>query len=85
MKLEGKADIRYPTQWKFKLICRSETVIEPIVKKILDLQPHELQFSNESKKSNFVSYTLVMTVVDEQHRNSLYETLGTHPEILRVL
>jgi putative lipoic acid-binding regulatory protein len=80
-----KAKIEYPCKWLYKVIGTDRQKLEQALKKIFSLKQVNMEFSNISKKGNYLAFNLEITVKDEQQRDLFYGELKKHPDIKAVL
>jgi putative lipoic acid-binding regulatory protein len=80
-----KLELNYPCAWEYKVVIRSEQNINPIIKEILDTREHTIAKSKSSSKGKFESFTLKLTVTNEDDRKNIYKVLGEHQHIKMVV
>jgi len=80
-----KLELDYPCEWEYKVVIRTEQNINPIIKEVLKEQKHTITKSKSSSKGKFESFTLKLTVDDENHRKDIYKILGEHQHIKMVV
>jgi putative lipoic acid-binding regulatory protein len=82
---EGKLEIEYPCNWKYKLICKEASkVIDAIERIVVDFK-YDLTPSNISLKGKYVSLNLSVLVNNNTERLSIYTLLYEEPDILYIL
>lgn len=81
-----RPDIEYPNDWKYKIIGDNiEIMITTIDDLLLDKFKYEVSPSNISKKGNYFSLNLVVTVENELERNYIYSNLQANENIKFVI
>ncbi len=80
-----KPEIKYPCQWKYKLIVLKDVNVEKIAKEILGQNDFKLSFSHDSKEGKYKSYTLSTLVLSDEQRQFLFESFKKNENIKYVL
>ena len=81
----GKPDIVYPCDWNYKIIGDDVSKIVEAVKYAVDNLSYELSPSNVSKKGNYFSMNLRVSVPSEDKRNEIYSTLENDKSVKYIL
>lgn len=84
-RLEGRPDIEYPCEWRFKVIGRDESEMRQAVGEIVGNHDYTIDLSNHSAKGTYCSLNLQMTVISESHRVYIYTALMEHESTKIVL
>ena len=82
---DEKLEIEYPCKWDFKVIGLEEKSVSIAVAKILDSKKYNLKHSYTSKGGKYVSFTLSVTLENDQERKEIYMQLSSNPDIKYVL
>jgi putative lipoic acid-binding regulatory protein len=82
---EGRPFIEYPCPWEYKAIGWDENSMREAITEILADRQHDLSFSRASSSGRYCSLLLVVTVDNEEHRNSIFQALKEHRHIRMVL
>ena len=70
-----RPEIEYPCEWSYKIIGNNiDNMLEAIKLAVLDLE-HTITPSNISKKGNYFSLNLTVTVPNEVVRDIIYQKL----------
>jgi len=77
----GKPEITYPCDWNYKLIGDDVENMLSAVKYAVDSLKYEVIPSNVSKKGNYYSLNVTVTVPNEEKRNEIYKTLEADSSI----
>lgn len=83
--VEGKAEIEYPTEWKYKVIGESENRLREAIDEILEKREYELKHSNRSKTGKFISLQASLIVESEKDRDTIFIKLKSHTEVKIVI
>jgi len=70
-----KLELDYPCEWEYKLVTKDGEKLKDSISKKYSHRDYTLDFSNKSKKGNYESYSLKMTVNDEKDRVDTYNDL----------
>jgi putative lipoic acid-binding regulatory protein len=80
-----KAEIQYPAEWGYRIVCTSEEAVRAHLREVLGEIEHELVEGNASSGGTYKSLHLTLIVEDEQHRLHIYEKLSGHDAIRFVI
>jgi len=78
---EKKAEITYPTKWKYTIIGRDKSKIEDVVKEVMKDKKHTCTFSKTSKNGKFHSYNLECNVDSKEERDRIYKEINDSKDI----
>ena len=84
-EIKGKPDIKYPTDWKYKVIGLENDVLRNAIDEVLNAKEYSLSFSNKSKKGKFISLEVSLIVKSEKERDSIFFNLQNHSVIKMVI
>jgi len=85
-RLDAKGKIQYPCVWLYKIIGIEREKVEKALHDILAPKENiKINFSNISKKGNYLAFNVEVKVKNEQQRNSIYIKLKEHQDIKMVL
>ena len=84
-EIQGKADIKYPTDWKYKVIGLENDVLRDAIDEVLGVKEYSLRFSNRSKKGKFISLEISLNVESETERDSIFFNLKSHSVVKMVI
>ena len=79
-----KPDIDYPCQWEYRLIGPDTKEICRAIGEII-CQKYQLSRTNSSKNGKYQAMRLLLTVQNEETRNSYFNRLKDHPAIKMVI
>jgi len=83
---EGRRpDIDYPCSWTYRVICVDAEVLTRDIARLVEDAVHTLEHIGESNSGRYQRLELVVEVVDEGHRNRVFQALGTFPGVRFVL
>ena len=82
--LHKKAEITYPTQWHYKVVCTDEEQFKSAITTILEKE-HSLEYSKESKEGKYKSFLLITEVANEEERNHIFRTIKSLEVVAFVL
>jgi len=82
---DKKVEIKYPCEWKYKVIGEEKKEIEDAVKSVMGERPHTLKFSKTSNKGSYHSYELCTLVHNEDDRTEIFRQLKKHDDLKMVL
>ena len=83
---DKKPEINYPNDWKYKIIGDNiDGMLMAVDNLLLEKFKYDLSTSNISKKGNYFSLNLIVTVKSEDERNFIYTSLNQHENIKMVL
>lgn len=80
-----KPVIEYPCDWTYKIIVQDAQHMHLALDAILHTRSYQLSESHQSKKGNYVSFTLTVVVDAEEDRDGIYRALKDHPHVVMVL
>ncbi|MDR3667351.1 MAG: DUF493 domain-containing protein [Ignavibacteriaceae bacterium] len=76
-----KPEITYPCEWSYKIIGNNiEKMLEAIDMAVSGLK-YDVTPSNISKKGNYYSLNLTLTVPNEVVRDLIYQKLDSHESV----
>lgn len=85
-RLDDKGKIQYPCLWLYKVIGADRDKLEKALNK--SVYPNQdnikMEFSNISKKGNYLAFNVEIQVANEQQRDLIYSKLKKHPDIKAV-
>lgn len=86
-RLDDKGKIEYPCMWLYKVIGADRESVEKALANIFvdENKGVKVNFSNISKKGNYLAFNVELKVKDEQQRDLIYNRLKKHPDIKAVL
>ncbi len=85
-EINGKKPIiKYPCEWKYKLIGLKDVNMDEILKELLHAKEYKLKFSQDSKEGKYKSYTLSMLVSSDEERQYFFEEFKKNEYIKYVL
>jgi len=83
---DKRPEINYPNDWKYKIIGDNiDGMLLAVDNLLLEKFKYDLSPSNISKKGNYFSLNLIVTVNSEDERNFIYTSLNKHENIKMVL
>jgi putative lipoic acid-binding regulatory protein len=85
IEIEGKPDIDYPTEWRYKVIGTVENEIRKAIDEVLEKKEYSLRFSRTSKKGKFVSLEIKLIVDSEEERDQIFGNLQKSPVVKMVI
>ncbi|NOX14788.1 MAG: DUF493 domain-containing protein [Epsilonproteobacteria bacterium] len=77
--------LKYPTNWKYKIILEKEYDAHKIAKETFKQREYTIQKSQNSSSGKYTSYSLSTLVKNDDERKSIFETLKKHKQIKFVL
>ncbi len=80
-----EVEIKYPADWKYKIITAKEHSAKNIAKEILQEREHSIKKSQNSSSGKYSSHSLEVLVHNDDDRKALYEALKKHEHIKFVL
>ncbi len=80
-----RPDIKYPTNWGFKLIGRDKDSLLKCIKEAMGEKEHLCSLGNKSKTGKFHSYNASCTVDTEEERNKLFKYFEKHTDVDMVI
>ena len=83
-----RPDIKYPTQWGFKIIGRDKEALEKCIKYIMKEtgdKEHTCKLGNQSKTGKFHAYNASCTVDSEEERNKIFKYFSDHDDVDMVI
>ncbi|MCA9733675.1 MAG: DUF493 domain-containing protein [Deferribacteres bacterium] len=83
--LNNSLEIEYPCLWKFKLIGKHAEALRDAVEIVINKENFLLSRSNKSSRGNYTSFDLSVQVMDEEHRQDVYNRLKNISEIAIIL
>lgn len=84
-EIDEKLKLKYPCEWRYKLIGKEMETIEQAVRDVLSERDHKIDFSNASCTGKYCSMNLDLLVHNEDERQYVYEALKAHVDIKMVL
>jgi len=84
-EIKGKAQIEYPTDWKYKVIGTQENLIRKSVDEVLTNIEYKLKFSKKSSKGKFISLEISLNVKSEKERDLFFHNLKKSKNINMVI
>ena len=83
--IDKKAEIRYPCEWRYKVIGKEKKKIEQAVQSVMGGRIHQCQHANMSQKGHYHSYDVRTIVHNEDERTELFHRLKAHDDVTMVL
>jgi len=83
--IDGKAEVEYPTEWRYKIIGEDENRLREAIDEVLDKKEYQLKHSNRSKTGKFISLQASLNVDSEEERDQIFLKLKNHTEIKVVI
>ena len=80
-----KLKLQYPCKWSYKIVTDNSECLKNSISCMLSDKEHNLNFSNKSKKGNFESYELSLTVNSDEERNKIYNDLKKDKNIKAII
>jgi putative lipoic acid-binding regulatory protein len=77
--------IKYPTQWRYKVIGIKEVEIINAIEDVLLNFNYNLKPSKKSSKGKFLSYEISLIVENQEQRDSIFSDLKNHTNIKYVI
>ncbi len=85
-RLDDKGKVQYPCVWLYKVIGLEREKVEKALQDILDARDDiKINFSNISKKGNYLAFNVEIKVENEQQRDLIYTKLKKHHDIKAML
>ena len=78
-------EIKYPTNWGFKIIGRDKEKLHAAVKEIMGDKEHLCSFGNESKNGKFCSFNASCQVHSKEDRDRIFKAFQDHKDIDMVI
>jgi putative lipoic acid-binding regulatory protein len=85
IEIEGKPEIEYPTEWKYKVIGLVENEMRKEIDEVFQTKEYSIRFSRQSKKGKFVSLEVSAIVETEEERNSIFGKLQNSKSVRMVI
>jgi putative lipoic acid-binding regulatory protein len=83
--IEGKPEIKYPTNWGYKVIGEDKTKVHEAIKSIVCNKDHSICESKKSKTGKYTSYSVEILVFSDDERVYFFEEFRKHIEIKFVV
>ncbi len=83
--LDGKPLISYPCSWTYRIVCSEEPALRAAIPAIVGAAEHTLASLGSSSGGRYSRVELIVTVSDEEQRNSIFAALGRAPSVRFVL
>jgi putative lipoic acid-binding regulatory protein len=77
--------VTYPCRWRYQIVGASEEGLREAVACAAAGHAYSVTFSRRSRTGKYCSLHLELVVVDEAHRNGVFEALRDHREVRFVL
>ena len=84
-RLKGKAEIQYPCIWRYKLFGMDQDRMREAVAQIITSSDYTLTFSRSSSHKKYHCMNLDITVMNEDDRTGIYNTLMSHQAFVLIL
>ncbi|EJF07301.1 hypothetical protein ThvES_00006180 [Thiovulum sp. ES] len=85
IEIEGKPDIEYPTEWRYKVIGLVENEMRKTIDEVLETKKYDLRFSRASKGGKFTSLEVKTVVDSEEERDQIFKDLQKSPAVKMVI
>jgi putative lipoic acid-binding regulatory protein len=85
IEIEGKPDIEYPTEWRYKVIGLVENDMRKTIDEVLETKKYDLRFSRASKSGKFTSLEIKLIVDSEDERDQIFKYLQKSPAVKMVI
>ncbi len=82
---EQKPEIKYPTNWGFKIIGKDKEALEGAIKEVMGEKEHTKSFGNYSKNGKFCSYNASCEVESKEERDKLFKAFSDHKDVKMVI
>ena len=82
---EQKPEIKYPTNWGFKIIGKDKEALFNAIKEIMGDKEHLCHFGNYSKNGKFCSYNASCEVESKEERDKIFKAFSDHKDINMVI
>jgi uncharacterized protein len=74
-------DIRYPTQWGYRIIGEDEQALREAVSSVLGELDHVLRPGNTSSGGRYRTLILELVVFSKEQRLAIFQGLRDHPSV----
>jgi len=84
-KTKKRPEIKYPCEWRYKLIGQDRDKLEACVFDIMAQKEYTSSAGNISKNGKFVSMNVSCNVDSEEERNTLFKEFQDHEDVKMVI
>lgn len=81
----SKPNVEYPCRWIYKVIGMDRERVKQAIVEVMQECPYEIRYSRSSAKGKYHSFSLEVTLYDDDQRQTIYKALMEHPAIRIVL
>lgn len=81
----SKPNVEYPCRWIYKVIGMDRERVKQAIVEVMQEYICEIRYSRSSAKGKYHSFSLEVTLCDDNQRQTIYKALMEHPAIRIVL
>jgi putative lipoic acid-binding regulatory protein len=81
----SKPNVEYPCRWIYKVIGMDRETVRQAIMEVIQECPCEIRYSRSSARGKYHSFSLEVTLYNDEQRQTIYERLMGHPAIRIVL